>query len=249
MLELSLTSGAPSNKFDLKVPCSKLLFRGTFPITSAATMLADFITLAKLAKLTVTRQTPDKGTKVLAEQLTFAEMAEIAAMNEGFIQLNSNAGGTVGTFQCTIELSNSGAVKLDGKDYITVQCRDFGFTATAIYSLGAPTVQDEHLKYSKLAAQGGEQQRFVCTSHYAIAVPANTTKLRLYYANGVTQEIEKDELAIIAADINETAYLVDGRAFPYQDWRLFPLPICEKGEITLEATGYAVLLSNKNYEQ
>lgn len=249
VLEITLSAGAPAGKVDLKVPTSKLLIYAVLPKAAGTAALAAFETACATATVTGTRQTQDKGNKTMFEEMNLQDLLEIAATNEGFITLNTATDNLSVSVSASIELSNSGSVKFSQKDFATIQFRGFGlFTSFNVYSFGAPFEFDEHLKYSRVTGLAGEQVRFDCTSHYSICLPTTLTKLRLTYVNGVTQDIEHDEVSISAADANEIMYLINGSVLPYNKWRAFPLPTAHRGEMTLSANSYAYLLSNKNYE-
>lgn len=248
MLELTLGALRPSDKFDLKVSTSKLLVRAIFPYATAAG-LADFKVTAAGCKITATRFTQDKGNKSLIENMSLYDLAEIAAQNEGYISLIKDTVNNKWVATFSVELSNAGAVRLSSRDFVTVQVAAAGsFDSLAFYSHSAAEEFDEHLKYSPIACNANAAVKFNCVSAYGIAVPSNTVKLSLTYMNGITQDIEHDELPLISPDVNEIVAVVNGAVVSVGEWRFFPLPTADRGIITLQADGFAYLLSNKNYE-
>jgi hypothetical protein len=248
MLELTVGGGLSSGRFDLKTPTSKILVKGALAKAIGGNSLSAFIAAATACKLSITRYSNELGTKVICEKISLRDLLEVAAQNEGAIVLTTE--GTTVTVNASIELSNAAAVALDGKDYISVIVEGANeFDSLQFNSFGAPISQNEHLKYSRIAVVANETVKFNCPSHYRLAVPADIfEKLRLKSLAGVVQEIELTELETIAADTNEITYIVDGLVVPFSKWLAFDLSLIESCELLCTGTGFALLLSNKNYE-
>src|SRR5687767_14407202 len=100
MLQTTLgTGGVSSAKVEINQPIYALIFAGTFPSTGAgvkATTLADWVTAANQAKMTVTRQTKHGQKMVTPSEMNFLDALEIANVDNqhGWIDLVDN-GATI----------------------------------------------------------------------------------------------------------------------------------------------------------
>ena len=151
MLESIIGSSNPAAKFNLQTSTSKLLFAITIAKTVAGFM-ADFENACAGTVVSATRYSEDKGTKDIFSKMNLQDLAEIAAMNEGYILAKSATNDAEWKIQFSVELSNAGSVKLSQKDFITLQFAGFSlFTQVQIYSLGAAMEFDEHLKISPVS--------------------------------------------------------------------------------------------------
>ena len=248
MLEQIFGAATPSGKFNLQTSTSKLLLKARLP-KGPNSFLEDFELACADSIISATRYSENKGTKEIFVKMNLQDLAEIAAMNEGYINVVTVGNSPFWDIKFSVELSNAGAVKLSQKDFITMQFAGMDlFTFVEVYSLGAAVEFDEHLKVSPVSCAAGAQIKFNCLSHYGVVVPATLSKLTITYINGITQEIDGKELSLIAPDVNEIVYVIEGKVVPYNKWRFFPIPTADRAVITLNAVGFAYLLSSKNYE-
>ena len=248
MLEVNFGAATPSGKFNLQTSTSKLLLKARLP-KGLNSFLEDFELACADTIVSATRYSENKGTKELFVKMNLQDLAEIAAMNEGYINVKTLGTSDFWDVRFTVELSNAGAVKLSQKDFITMQFAGMEkFTFVEIFSMGAAVEFDEHLKISPVSCAAGAQIKFNCLSHYGVVVPSTLSKLTITYINGITQEIDGKELSLIAPDVNEIVYNIDGAVIPYNKWRFFPIPTADRAVVTLSQVGFAYLLSSKNYE-
>lgn len=263
--------------FDIQTNVSKLLITAKFVSgwcthdaavlspTQRAVKLAYALRAALNGKMSVTRHTNGVA-KTLINSMPLADLAEIAANNEGFIYIktdtvnNTTGVGNV-TAMFSVELSNEGSIRTNQSDFLKVDLEGFGLTndqsanggaqdvTLTINSFGAYVAKNEHIKYSPVACQGGSNVQFDCQSHYMLAVPGdNIEKLTLSSVTGESMEIIKEELEVISADLSDIVYNVDGRCIPFLVWRLIPVQPAYKANVRLVNNGQCYLIGNKSYE-
>lgn len=224
-----------------------------------AQVMAYYSGLAMNGKISVTRYL-QSGTKQLIQGMQMYDLAEIAANNEGVVEITSknpdDVNNTTYITRVSIELCNEGSIRCTDKDFIRVEFDGFSkytlagadYDAThKVYTFGSFKVVNEHLKYSPIACQANAVVQFTCEGAYAIAVPDTCTKLTLDNITGVTQEFRSEELPHISNDMEDNVYQYDGIVISFQRWRIIPLQFASRGTVQLTETAQVYLLTNKDY--
>jgi hypothetical protein len=212
-------------------------------------------------KISVTRYGKG-GTDVICTNIPLADLAEICANNEGMILIqnismaNINGQAAVNVrARFSVELSNAGAIYSDKTDFIVVELDGFSSAMSGtipaqpatieVHSLGSFVATHEMLQYESLALNANQLQSYNCDGAYSVALPASTVKALMFSATSELFEVRQNELAALAADVNDIVYLVDGVPVPYDKWRVVPIQLAQRMQIESSANSTAYLLTNR----
>jgi len=265
-----------SKNFEINNDVSKLFFSQTFTapklgdlgttyLQQCRALLGYWYASVNNTKLTIQRFGKDINTKFICQGMPLTALAEICANHEGFVLINpSNPADPLCTTyiaKFSVELCLSGAIRLNGGDYIRLDFEGAekyndglgGGAGSADSTFDIMTIVyysniNEHVKYTSIAAKANAQTPFNCESHYMIALPWNTQRAVLYSSLGSELQLTNKELDNVSADGSDLVFVLNGTSLVHNSWRCVPLQLIYKGTLQVPTDTVFHIISNKNYE-
>lgn len=254
---------------DAEIKINPAMFGGMVTQKERAVKLADCFYNAFNGTVNVTKYSP-QGNKILVANQPLADLAEICANNEGVVQmyLGSIDPGGFHVYKCkfSVELNNTGSIPLNKETFLTVELSNFNNNNSGnvaqngtgamnydmkltCYSFSGFLTSNEHIKYTPLVTQPNETRSFDTVSHYMAFFPYSLQRAQLFAASGEIIEFRAEELSLVAADVSDMVFIVDGYPLLHYRWRAVPLQLVHKMQIQLSAPLTTMYItSNKDYE-
>lgn len=252
MLELTLSTATPAGNIQMKAPISKVLIDAimTFNDTTFPDAADAFISQFSTATVEVIRNGEMGGARTLINTVPIADIAEIAARNEGYVKITKLTSGVAATarVQFSVELNNFGSIDANNSNFVRLNLTGFINTNTKFYSKSSPFVNDNFIKYESLGCQAASETVFDVAGKYAIAVPKTLSVIEITYPTGNTERIYPEELDLCSADLTEIVFLVDGRVTSFKNWFVYDVSQAVQVKVTLNTSGIIYLLSNNSFE-
>lgn len=274
MLHLHFNTGTRSARVEIQNNAMKLLFNCEYNVDTsvmlppgpglegAAVLQIKAFAEAVNGRISITRYTKSR-TEVMATNIKLVDLAEICANNEGVVHIKPVANVLVGNnpgvkcrAQFSIELSNAGAIYSDKTDFLVVELEGFQKYNSGLLtdqtadidvsSIGSFVGTSEYIVYDPLALNANQLQSYTCDGASMVALPETTARALMHSATSELFEVRAAELSILAADVNDTVYLVDGYPVPFYNWRLVPIQLAQRIQIESPVPATAYLISNKS---
>lgn len=154
--------------------------------------------------VTITMMDRNGQLKTITPKTNLGDLMEIAASNEGFVHITKGASDY--TIRGTIELSNFGAIDIQG-GYFQIQLDNtVSTTSWNLYALETDDLTNVIIRYSPIWCAANQYKELQTGDSYAVCLPvAKIDELHLNYKNGRTAIFTVDELKAIAMETNELA--------------------------------------------
>lgn len=212
----------------MKINTSALTGSGAFEVHSRAMKLLFVATIAKggdtdptrlfstdlvNATIEIEKQTSTAGGYAISPEIKFTDLLEIAAANEGCIDLRTN--GSNFELRATVELSDFGAIEIREQEFFKVKFASFGSVQFDVYTVDAHTTSPVHNVLKNFFVNANTPKSLEVPNSRWIAMPdASFKKIDVIDAAGRLVTYEKEELRQVCNEGNEIASNADGKIRP-----------------------------------
>lgn len=211
---------------------------------AARTDAKDILTDLANAKVEIEKQTANGGQPIIPE-LPFVDLLEIAAANEGSLDIRTEGANFV--LRATVELSDMGAIELAENEFFKAILTGFTDVSVDIYAIDADETTVIHNVYKTLFLNAHTPKNVDVNFARWMAVPdASIKKVELLDAQGRITTYEKEELRQLCNEGNEAAAVVDGKIYPgYLNLLVINVANAQSARVTTSANASIYLV---NYE-
>lgn len=195
MKVLSSTGSTSYSNVQIETSCQKLVFRVT---------AASFDALNDV-KVSVNLNNKGFGTKNVLPTLPLSHVLEIAAANEGSIQISKADNGV--TIMGTVELSNEGALDVR-EGYLELSILGCQTSENyEVWALNNATLSGSFIDYQTTFVNQNSTKEISVEGFYQICFPTSVTQVDIQYMNGRNVVYTPEELMAVCQEINELCIL------------------------------------------